>query len=500
MRKPGFGKISFIIALFCVATALASHAQVFTSLARFTGTNGADPVAPLIQGPDGNFYGTTYAGGVNNSACDGQSCGTLFRMTPGGKITTLYTFCSQTDCNDGAEPSQIVLGTDGNIYGITVTGGANCHTLAIIGCGTIFKFTPSRTLTTLYSFCAQTTCPDGWGPHSLVLGTDGNFYGTTWSGGVTANEGYGTFFTITPAGAFTKLRNFCTEGGTRCLDGGLPESLVQANGNFYGATYQGGTNKNSCGIAFEITPAGKLTALHSFDFAEGCFGHSPFILATDGNFYGNNSNGGANRKGDTYQLTPAGEFTFFYSFCAQTDCADGEFPGGGLVQATDGNFYGTTDGSRAHPVNDGTVFELTSDGTLTTLYSFNSVPNAANGADPFAALLQATDGNFYGTTAAGGKSCFDLFGCGTAFKVSTGLGPFVAPNPGFGKVGGSVMILGNNLTGTTSVTFNGTTATFTVVSGTYIKAEVPTGATSGTIEVTTPSAMLSSNVAFQILP
>ena len=493
MKGFGFGKIACAVTLFCIPTAIASHAQTFTSLLHFKGTNGEEPSAPLIQGSDGNFYGTTSSGGVNNSACENQSCGTLFKITPAGKLTTLYMFCSRTDCNDGAGPGQILLGPDGNIYGATATGGANCHQLAIIGCGTIFKFTPSGTLTTLYSLCAQTNCLDGWDPDSLVLGTDGNFYGTTFFGGMTTNEGLGTFFKITPAGVFTALHSFCTE--TNCLDGGQPENLIQANGNFYGTTYEGGTDSNSCGIVFGITPTGNLTTLHSFDIAEGCFLHSSLVGATDGNLYGTTTNGGGpHRRGTVYQLSLAGEFTHLYSFCSLTDCADGEFPVGGLVQATDGNFYGTTEGGLTRPVHDGTIFEMNSRGNLTTLYSFDSAPKASNGAFPVASLLQATDGNFYGTTSSGGQ------GHGTAFKVSTGLGPFVTANPSFSRIGREVMILGNNLTGTTSVTFNGTPATFTVVSSTFIKAQVPTGATTGTIQVITPSGTLSSNIAFQVLP
>jgi uncharacterized repeat protein (TIGR03803 family) len=492
MKWFGFRTLACTLTLFCIATAPASHGQTFTSLLHFKGTNGSDPGAQLIQGPDGNFYGTTSTGGVSNSACDSQSCGTLFRMTPEGTLTTLYSFCSKTNCNDGASPGQIVLGPDGNIYGATATGGTHCHDLVIIGCGTIFKFTPARSLTTLYSFCPQTNCLDGWNPDSLVLGTDGNFYGTTFHGGLSTSEGLGTFFKVTRAGVFTALHSFCA---TDCLDGGQPENLTQANGNFLGTTYEGGTDKDSCGIVFEITPAGNVTALHSFNVAQGCFEHSSVILATDGNLYGANSDGGGpHRRGMVYQLTPAGEFTDLYSFCVLTDCADGDFPTAGLVQATDGNFYGTTRGALTRPVNDGTVFEITSDGTMTTLYSFNSVPQAASGAFPVASLLQATDGSFYGTTSSGGR------GYGTAFKVSTGLSPFVAANQSFGKTGGDVMILGNNLTGTTSVTFNGVSAVFQVVSSTFIKATVPSGATTGTIQVTTQSGTLSSNVVFQVLP
>src|SRR5215467_1646905 len=493
MKKFGLGKLAFTLALFCITGLTASHAQTFTSLVHFNKTNGAAPAAPLIQGPDGNFYGTTSGGGVNNAACDGQRCGTLFRITPEGTLTTLYRFCSRTNCNDGADPGNIVLGADGNIYGVTATGGINCHELAIIGCGTIFRFSPSRKLTTLYSFCPQTNCPDGWNPDSLVLGSDGSLYGTTFHGGMTTIDGYGTFFKITPAGVFSALHSFCTQ--TSCLDGGQPENLTQANGNFYGTTYEGGTDKDRCGIIFQITPAGMVTALHSFNVAQGCFIHSPVTMATDGNLYGaNSSGGGPHRRGMVYQLTPSGEFTDLYSFCALTDCADGDFPTAGLVQATDGNFYGTTRGGLTRPVNDGTVFEITSDGTLTTLYSFNSAPQAASGGFPIASLLQATDGNFYGTTSSGGR------GYGTAFKVSTGLAPCVAANPSFGKVGGEVMILGSNLTGVTGVTFNGVSAAFQVVSSTSIKATVPSGATTGTIQVTTPSGTLNGNIAFQVVP
>ena len=493
MKKFGLTRIACTITLFCIASTVASRAQTFTSLVRFNKTDGAEPAAPLVQGPDGNFYGTTTSGGVNNPACENQSCGTIFRITPEGMLTTLYRFCSQQNCNDGAAPGNIVLGPDGNIYGVTATGGIHCHDLAIIGCGTIFKFTSSRRLTTLYSFCTQTNCPDGWNPDSLVLGTDGNLYGTTFHGGMTTIDGFGTFFKISLAGVFTALHSFCTE--TNCSDGGQPENLTQANGNFYGTTYEGGTDKDSCGVIFQVTSKGNVTALHSFNVAQGCFQHSPVILATDGNLYGvNSSGGGPHSRGMAYQLTAAGEFRRLYSFCSLTDCEDGEFPQAGLVQATDGNFYGVTEGGLTRPVHDGTVFEITSGGTLTTLYNFDSAPKATNGAFPIASLLQATDGNFYGTTASGGR------GYGTLFEVSTGLAPFVTASPSFGKSGGQIMILGNNLSGTTSVTFNGLRATFQVVSSTLVKATVPNGATTGTIEVTTPGGTLSSNAAFQALP
>jgi uncharacterized repeat protein (TIGR03803 family) len=164
------------------------------------------------------------------------------------------------------------------------------------------------------------------------------------------------------------------------------------------------------------------------------------------------------------------------------------------VQATNGNFYGTTTGGGGNV--SGTVFEITAKGKLTTLYSFCSQLECADGAFPYAGLVQATDGNFYGTTGGPGGVNRD----GTVFSLATGLGPFIETLPTLGKVGASVKILGNNLTGATSLTFNGTSATFTVVSSTEIIATVPSGATTGSLDVTTPSTTLTSNVDFRVTP
>jgi len=139
--------------------------------------------------------------------------------------------------------------------------------------------------------------------------------------------------------------------------------------------------------------------------------------------------------------------------------------------------------------NFGTVFRITSGGVLTTLHSFNST----DGTGPYGGLVQATNGKLYGTTSEGGTN-----NDGTLFSLAVGLGPFVETLPTSGKVGAKVMILGSHLTGATAVTFNGTAATFTVVSSTAINAAVPTGATTGKVQVTTPSGTLMSNVVFRI--
>lgn len=268
----------------------------------------------------------------------------------------------------------------------------------------------------------------------------------------------------------------------------------------------------------QITAAGKFTVLHSFCSQVNCTdGSTPFsglMQASNGNLYGTAYYGGTNcfnagGCGTVYEITRTGKFTVLYNFCSRTNCTDGSNPYAGLVQATDGNFYGTTyQGDQLNftcldgTASCGTVFKLTPEGTLTTLYTFCSQIGCTDGGNPSASLLQATDGTFYGSTFLGGDSKCpggDV-GCGTIFSLSVGLGPFVHANPGFGKIGSIVDILGNNLTGTTSVTFTGVAATFKVVSDTYLKAKVPTGATTGTIEVTTPSGTLLSNVTFRILP
>jgi uncharacterized repeat protein (TIGR03803 family) len=193
-------------------------------------------------------------------------------------------------------------------------------------------------------------------------------------------------------------------------------------------------------------------------------------------------------------MTPAGALTTLHIFTR----VDGAQLFAGLIQATDGNFYGTTNGGGAN--GQGTAFKMTSNGVLTTLYNFCSESGCVDGAGPEAALVQATNGKLYGTTGGGGTGTCAPYGCGTAFSLSLGLQPFIATAPTLGEAGKSVIILGTNLTGATSVTFNAAPATFTVGSATYIKTTVPAEATTGPIQVVTPSGTLTSNVNFQVLP
>ena len=430
LSKLNWGKRACAVLALCATTAIAQPAQTLTTLYSFCSQSGcpdgSDPIAGLVQATNGDLYGTTAKGGANGG-------GTVFKITPGGTLTTLYSFCSQTNCMDGVEPyAGLVQAANGDLYGTTVAGGAN-------GYGTVFKITPGGTLTMVYSFCSQTNCADGAYPEAgLVQAANGDLYGTTPQGG--ANRG-GTIFKITPGGTLTKLYSFCSEGVyPGCTDGLIPDAgLVQAaNGDFYGTTEYGGANGNY-GTVFKITPSGTLTTLHGFNYTDGEGPSAGLVQATNGDFYGTTLSGGANGEGTVFKITPSGSLTTLYSFCSQSGCTDGAFPEAGLVQDTNGDFYGTT---------------------------FNGGANNS----------------------------------GTVFRLSVGLGPFVKPRPPFGKVGAAVKILGTNLTGATSVSFNGTAAVFAVVSSSEITTTVPAGASSGKVQVVTPSGTLSSNASFLVVP
>jgi uncharacterized repeat protein (TIGR03803 family) len=259
------------------------------------------------------------------------------------------------------------------------------------------------------------------------------------------------------------------------------------------------------GTVFKVTPSGMLTTLYTFcpqlDCSQGARPLAGLVEATDGNLYGTAPIGGSTECtqgcGALFQITPAGIYTAMHLFCSEAECADGANPFAGLIQ---GNLYGTTAGGGAH--GGGTIFKITLAGKVTTLYNFCAQANCADGSSPQAALAQGTDGKFYGTTQSGGsgKGTDCSSGCGTVFSLSIGLGPFVETVPGFSNVRATVMILGNNLTGTTNVSFNGSPAAFTVVSGTEIRATVPLGATTGPVKVITPGGTLRSNAAFRVEP
>lgn len=487
IRARSLGLLAAI--LYCALGAILSHAQTLTTLLDFDVTNGGNPV-DLIQGFDGNLYGTTLFGGT-------QDAGTAFQFTSTGVLTILHSFCSKgIACLDGEVPAgELTQSRLGNFYGSTNNGGTN-------SLGVVFSVGRSGKFAVLYNFCSLPSCGDGEAPNGVIQARNGNLYGTAPAGG--ANY-LGTVFELTQSGSLTVLHSF---NGS---DGANPAStLVQvSNANLYGTATQGGSSTNcsaggvaGCGTIFEIMPSGTMTVLHSFDGADGEYPgyQGTMIQASDGFLYGTTNGGGSGKGslcaygcGTLFKVSLTGNFTKLYDFCSLANCSDGSLPSS-LVQGTDGNFYGTTSGG-GNSTGSGTIFRITPQGVLTTLYYFCSQADCADGASPQAALMQDTDGNFYGVTEGGGSQNW-----GTIYRFSMGLGPFAKLLQKSGKVGQSGGILGQGFTGTTSVLLNGTPARFTLVSDTYIQATVPVGATTGYVKVITPDGTLTSDVPFHVIP
>lgn len=444
-------KVRIGLVLACAAMATASQAQTFTTLVSFPASDGFFANS-LVQGTDGNLYGTSNAGGANSNCYLG--CGTIFKVSAQGVLSNLFSF---NGANGQYPEAGLTLATDRNFYGTTSGGG---NTRCSQGCGTVFQFTPGGTLTTLHSFDDY----DGFSPSALLMqAANGDLYGTTYGGGSKYN--YGTVFKISLSGVFTMLYAFQRHAGQ------APSGLIQArNEDFYGTTPYGG--EYGAGTLFKITGGGTLTTLHSFP--HNFNPTSGVVQGTDGNLYGTiGAVVGNNHDGKIYKVTAGATPTTLHTFIG----SDGDNPGGALVQGTDGNFYGTTQLGGANGL--GTIFRIAPDGTFATLYNLAS----GDGTTPLGPLIQGTDGSLYGTTQRGGAN-----NQGTVFKLSVGLGPFVRAVPAFGPVGTSVSILGTNLAGAISVSFNGAAAAFLVVSPTEIAATVPANATSGAIRVTLPAA------------
>jgi uncharacterized repeat protein (TIGR03803 family) len=277
---------------------------------------------------------------------------------------------------------------------------------------------------------------------------------------------------------------------SECADGDSPQAtLIQGtDGDFYGSTYDGGTF-SYYGNVFKITSTGAFTSLHSFDGTDGDEPNGGLSQATDGNFYGTTQVDGVNGYGTVYKITSGGTLTTLYNFCVSSSCPDGSFPEDPLVQGTDGNLYGTTfsGGAFGH----GTIFSITTAGVLTTLHSFDNT----EGGQPESGVVQDTNGTFYGTTYSGGTS-----NLGAVYSLSMGLAPFIKINPPAAKVGTTVTILGTNLTGATSVTFGTLPAkTFKVVSSSEITAVVPAITKNVKVTVVAPSGTYSTYPVFRLV-
>jgi uncharacterized repeat protein (TIGR03803 family) len=399
----------------CLLLSSSASADVkVTTLARLGGEpDGYHAEAAPTAGPDGAVYGTTEAGGPDN-------CGTIYKVAANGTLTTLYAF---TGGDDGSNPvASLTLGRDGNFYGTTpVPGGIYANESGHLG--TVFRVTPAGKLTTLHRFNApnkQGDNADGANPQApLALGRNGDLYGTTTLGG---SKGAGTIFKITPAGVLSVVHSFAGGKGEDYIQGTNAGLALGDDGNFYGSA-SGGAHGG--GIIFRLTPAGAFKIIYTFPNDAGGYYYNANTLlkAKDGALYGTTRNGGNKvSEGTAFRVTTDGAVTFLHNF---KDAVDGENPVGALVQAGDGDFYGTTsDGGPSHSstAGFGTVFQMKSTGTVKVLHTFvyTSLQGTLEGATP-AGIVQARSGVLYGATTYGnfGNTTQIQVGPGTLFKLTT---------------------------------------------------------------------------------
>jgi len=376
-----------------IAVAQSASAQTFSLLYQFkAGRDGSNPYASLILDAKGNLYGTTSLDGA-------YAYGTVFKVSPDGKETVLYSF---TGGADGATPiTPLTRDNAGNLYGTTQDGGLFGSGCPSVGCGVVFKVDRTGKETVLYRFTGAPE--DGQAPfQGLVRDAAGNVYGTTFEGG--AYNG-GIVFKVDPAGTETVLHNF----NPNAADGYLPlggSLLRDSAGNLYGTTAVGGSQGG--GTVFELDPSGNETILHGFGFTGGDGVEPSGTLLRDpaGNIYGATIAGGTFAAyGTIFKMDSSNNESVLYSFSG-TD-GDGEIPGGGLVPDGAGNLYGTTNSGGTSYC--GTVFKLDSRGAETILHSFN----CTDGRTPDLGLVRDSAGNLYGTAQYGGE-----FGGGVVFKVT----------------------------------------------------------------------------------
>jgi uncharacterized repeat protein (TIGR03803 family) len=383
--------VAMLILIIAAPTSVA-QAQNFSVLYNF-GTKSGDPWGPqnagiVAQGRDGNLYSTALHGGTSGF-------GTVFKITPGGSLTVLYSF----DGAHGETPyGGLTLGTDGNFYGTTYYGGTSNF-------GTVFKVTPSGSLTVLYSF---TNGNDGAYPLAPpIRGNDGNFYGTTSQFN---DGGPGSLYKITPSGKFATLYHFDVTHGS---DPFAP-LVLGTDGNFYGTTNIGGSD--GFGEVFKVTPSGKLTVLYNFDNTHGSYPVGPLIQGSDGNFYGTASSGGTGSNGGVvFKITASGKYTVLHNI---NKTSDGFQTFAGLVQATDGNFYGAN--SAGGTGNDGAIFKMSPTNAYKLLYDFDGT----TGSTPLVTLFQHTSGVLYGDTEMGGTGSVSpctAGQCGVFYSLSLGV-------------------------------------------------------------------------------
>jgi len=487
--------MTFVLGLSLAVTAHAQGSGTIDQLFAFTCISGSVETCPqggrpnlIIQASDGNFYG---AAQVSEEGVSDPQGGTLFKLTPAGKFTRLFTFTQSTNgfLNGNNPANGFVEANDGFLYGTTFNGGKQND-------GVLFRISKTGTgFKVLHNFCSSANCADGSIPSGLLLGQDGNLYGTTQDGGSSVSpcpsSGCGTIFRFEPTtGAFTVLHRL-----TAADDGLQPSGMIQAtNGNFYGVSdglprVVGGFNED----IFQFTPAGEFTV--QFKSPNHDTGISGLTQGANGNLYGAFENIPAGLI-DFFEVSTEG--TGFVAFAPFTSLA-GMTTIPSLFLASDGNLWDTNFTDSTAPM--GSVISINpQNGAVLQTFAFDG----ANGNSPEVGVIQAADGTFVGTTTHGGtiSGGSNEFADGTVWTLHAGL-PAPAPaiillNSTSGSVGSTVLINGQNFIGTTAVSFNGVGASFQVLNTQFVSAIVPASAATGPITVTNLGGTATSTQSFNV--
>jgi uncharacterized repeat protein (TIGR03803 family) len=419
-RRAASAALALVVAVVLAVAAIHSaRAQTYTEnvLYSFTGTpDGASSNAGLVRDEKGNLYGTTGGGGT-------FYIGTVFKLSTSGKETVRYRFQENPD---GAEPDAgLIRDERGNFYGTTPFGGND--TCVFKSCGTVFKLRRGQE-TVLYKFCSKTNCADGELPYAgVILGANGNLYGTTEYGGGTGCNGYGcgTVFKLDLTGKEAVLYSFT--GGT---DGAEPRGdlIRDHKDNLYGTTLYGGAFSacySGCGVVFKLDTTGKETVLYSFNGEDGANPEAGLLVDSAGNLYGTTFNGGSSGTGcggdgcgTVFELDTTGKETVLYNFTGTT--GTGSHPVAGLIRDAAGNLYGTAAWGGGIGCVDysgcGMAFKLKKSGEMIVLYGFTG---GSDGGLPYGSLVRDVKGNLYSTTAIGGDlNCNAPNGCGVVFRLT----------------------------------------------------------------------------------
>lgn len=350
--------------------------------------------------PDGSLVsdakGNLYGTTFAGGTADDSVYGTVFELSPDGTETLVHSFFYSAGGLDGEEPTAgLVRDTHGNLYGTTPFAGTD-------NAGVVFKINAAGTETILHDFSWNRTDGATPGYGNLIIDAAGNLYGTTQQGGPSNS---GTVFKIDASGVETVLYSF-----TGTTDGGYPQGslVMDSSGNLYGTASQFGAY--GYGVVFKLDPTGVETVLHSFKGVDGSgpdgeYPSAGLVLTSTGHLYGTTHAGGTPGCGTVFETDTNGRGKLLYTFTG-SGTGDGCNPYSTLVLVT-GNLYGTTNAGGAY--GGGTVFEISPTGTETVLHSFNP---STDGSNPIAGLMRGPNGSLYGTTTAGGAGNY-----GTVFEL-----------------------------------------------------------------------------------